>query len=60
MIKQLTITTLPTGEMQISIAIQSEDKLQPLQACMYLIDAMKQISAEATKQVPQTTIIKQY
>jgi hypothetical protein len=60
MIKQLTITTQATGEISISISHQSEEKIQPMQAIIYLIEAMKQISAEATKQVPQTTTIKQY
>jgi hypothetical protein len=60
MIREITIIISQDGTQSLTIARQGDGKLQVLPAVQILQQAITTIIAEAHKQIPQTTTIKQY
>jgi hypothetical protein len=60
MIREITIVISQDGTQAITIARQGNGKLQVVPAVAILQQAIATIIAEAQKEIPQTTTIKQY
>jgi hypothetical protein len=60
MIREITIIISQDGTQAITIARQGNGLLQVLPAVAILQQAIATIIAEAKKEIPQTTVIKQF